>query len=220
MSDFTAFERLTLPLVRWLVALWVRPSVLPDDVKSRLGQDRAPVYALEKRSVIDLAVLEYVCRERRLPDPHAPVGAARALSDSLLFLERRTGFFGSRIDRRMPEALRALSTAAGDDIAFDPELVPVSLFWGRSPGREDSWFRLLVAEDWDIGGRFRKLLSLLLNGRNLLLLFGSRWRCSLHCPRHAEWRAARGDFGASCGCSSATSARRRSGRTCRTAGRS
>jgi glycerol-3-phosphate O-acyltransferase len=172
MSDFTTFERLALPLVRWLVALWVRPSVLPDDVKSRLGQGRAPVYALEKRSVIDLAVLEYVCRERGLPDPHAPVGAARVLSNSLLFLERRTGFFGSRIDRRMPEALRALTTTAGDDITFDPELVPVSLFWGRAPGREGSWFRLLVAEDWDIGGRFRKLLSLLLNGRNLLLLFG------------------------------------------------
>jgi glycerol-3-phosphate O-acyltransferase len=172
MSDFTAFERLALPLVRGLVALWVRPSVLPDDVKSRLGQGRAPVYALEKRSVIDLAVLEYVCRERGLPDPHAPVGTAGVLASSLLFLERRTGLFGSRIDRRMPEALRALTAAAGDDIAFDPELVPVSLFWGRAPDRERSWFRLLVAEDWDISGRFRKLLSLLLNGRNLLLLFG------------------------------------------------
>jgi glycerol-3-phosphate O-acyltransferase len=171
MSDFTAFERLALPLVRGLVALWVRPSVLPDDVKSRMAQGRTPVYALEKRSVIDLAVLEYACRERGLPDPHAP-GAAGVLTSSLLFLERRTGLFGSRIDRRMPEALRALTTAAGDDVAFDPELVPVSLFWGRAPDRERSWFRLLVAEDWDIGGRFRKLLSLLLNGRNLLLLFG------------------------------------------------
>ena len=60
MSDFSAFERLALPIVRALVALWVRPSVLPDDAKSRLGAGRIPVYALEKRSVIDLAVLEYV----------------------------------------------------------------------------------------------------------------------------------------------------------------
>jgi glycerol-3-phosphate O-acyltransferase len=172
MSGYSAFERLALPLVRALVALWVRPSVLPDDVKARLGQGRAPVYALEKRSVIDLAVLEHVCRERGLPDPQAPAGTAGALSSSLLFLERRAGLFGSRIDRRMPEELRALTTAAGEDIAFDPELVPVSLFWGRAPDRERSWFRLLVAEDWDIGGRFRKFLSLLLNGRNLLLLFG------------------------------------------------
>jgi glycerol-3-phosphate O-acyltransferase len=172
MSDYTAFERLALPIVRRLVALWVRPSVLPDDLRNRPVTDRVPVYALEKRSVVDLAVLEYVCRERGLPDPRAPVGAARLLPDSLLFLERRTGFFGQRIDRRMPEALRVLATAAGSDMTFNPELVPVSLFWGRAPDRERTWLRLAVADDWDIGGRFRKFLSPLLNGRNLLVSFG------------------------------------------------
>ncbi|HEX5651204.1 MAG TPA: glycerol-3-phosphate 1-O-acyltransferase PlsB [Steroidobacteraceae bacterium] len=172
MSDYTAFERLTLPFVRWLVALWVRPSVLPDDVRTRIGAERRVVYALEKRSVVDLAVLEHVCSERGVQDPQRPFGADGLLPNSLLFLERRTGFFGQRIDRRMPEALRALTTAAAEDIAFDADLVPVSLFWGRSPDRERSWFRLLLAEDWDIGGRFRKLLSLAFNGRNLLVLFG------------------------------------------------
>lgn len=132
MSDFSAFERLALPIVRGLVAMWVRPSVLPDDAKWQHGAGRVPVYALEKRSVIDLAVLEHVCRERGLPDPHLPVGAKAVLADSLIFLERRTGFFGQRIDRRMPEALRALTVAAGEDISFDPELIPVSLFWGRA----------------------------------------------------------------------------------------
>ncbi|HEX9207233.1 MAG TPA: glycerol-3-phosphate 1-O-acyltransferase PlsB [Steroidobacteraceae bacterium] len=172
MSDYTAFERLTLPLVRRLVRLWVRPSVLPDDVRARLGAGRAVVYALEKRSVIDLAVLEHVCSERGLPDPHAAVHEARVLQNSFLFLERRTGFFGQRIDRRLPDALRVLMTVATEDPAFEAEIVPVSFFWGRAPDRERSWFRLAIAEDWDIGGRFRKLLSLLINGHNLLVLLG------------------------------------------------
>jgi glycerol-3-phosphate O-acyltransferase len=172
MSDYSAFERLMLPFVRWLVALWVRPSVLPDDLHARIGRERRVVYALEKRSVIDLAVLEHVCAERALPDPQQPFSADGLLPNSMLFLERRTGFFGQRIDRRMPEAVRALTTRAADDLAFDADIVPVSLFWGRSPDRERSWFRLLIAEDWDIGGRFRKLLSLAFNGRNLLVLFG------------------------------------------------
>ncbi len=198
MSDFSAFERLALPITRGLVALWVRPSVLPDDAKAQRGSGRVPVYALEKRSVIDLAVLEYVCRERGLPDPHLPVGAKAVLPDSLVFLERRTGFFGQRIDRRMPEALRALTAAAGEDIAFDPELIPVSLFWGRAPDRERTWFRLLIAEDWDIGGRFRKFLSLLINGRNLLVLFGEAMPVQSAMPdmapaAHAVPQPARGD---------------------------
>jgi glycerol-3-phosphate O-acyltransferase len=170
MSESTAFERLALPFVRWLVALWVRPAVLPDDLRTRLGSGRPVVYALEKRSVIDLAVLEYVCAERGLPDPHERVPGA--CQSSVLYLERRAGLLRQRIDRRVPETLRTLASAAADDPAFDADLVPVSLFWGRAPGRERSWFRLLVAEEWDISGRFRKLLSLLINGRNLLVLVG------------------------------------------------
>jgi glycerol-3-phosphate O-acyltransferase len=174
MSAFTPLERLLLPLVRRFVALWVRPSILPDDVAGRLRTGRPVVYALEKRSVVDAAVLEYVCREKSLPPPLEPLGspgAAGTLPGRLVFLERRTGLFGARIDRRTPETLRILAAAAADP-AFDVDIVPVSLFWGRAPGRERSWFRLLVAEGWDIGGRFRKALSLVVNGRNLLLLFG------------------------------------------------
>ena len=172
MSSFTPVERLLLPLVRRFVALWVRPSVMPDDLDARVAAGRPVVYALEKRSLVDVAVLEYVCRERRLPPPLAPAAGAGRPGVGVLFLERRAGLFGQRVDRRTPEALRALAHAAAADIGFDADIVPVSLFWGRAPGRERSWFRLLVAEGWDIGGRFRKALSLLVNGRNLVVLFG------------------------------------------------
>ncbi len=171
MTGLTPLERLLLPLVRRFVALWVRPSVLPDDLDPRFVAGRPVVYVLEKRSVVDAAVLEYVCRERGLP-PLALAADGRLPYRRLVFLERRTGLFGMRIDRRMPAELRQLSEAAARDLAFDADFVPVSLFWGRAPGRQRSWFRLLVAEGWDIGGRVRKVLSLLVNGRNLLVLFG------------------------------------------------
>ena len=158
--------------MRRFVALWVRPSVMPDDLDARFVAGRPVVYALEKRasstsrcwSTSAASGGAAAARSRR-PAPSRPgVG--------VLFLQRRAGFFGQRVDRRTPEALRALASAAAADPAFDADIVPVSLFWGRAPGRERSWFRLLVAEGWDIGGRFRKVLSLLVNGRNLVLLFG------------------------------------------------
>ncbi len=172
MTDFTTIERLLLPLVRRFVSLWVRPAVLPNDVRERIVPGRPVVYALEKRGVVDLAVLEHVCGERGLPPPLAPLAGSAVLPVSVLFLERRRGLLGQRIDRRMPEALRTLTGRAAADIAFDVDLVPVSLFWGRTPVRERSWLRLMVAEGWDLGGRFRKAISLLINGRNLLTLFG------------------------------------------------
>jgi glycerol-3-phosphate O-acyltransferase len=172
VSSFSLLERLLFPLVRRFVALWVRPSVMPDNLGERFVPGRSVVYALEKQSLVDLAVLEYVCRERRLPLPLKPLTGPSRPGIGLLFMSRRAGFFGLRVDRRTPEALRALTSAAAVDPAFDVDIVPISLFWGRAPGRERSWFRLLVAEGWDIGGRFRKVLSLLVNGRNLVLLFG------------------------------------------------
>jgi len=172
MSGLTTIERLLLPLVRRFVALWVRPSVLPDGLAERLGSGRTVVYALEKRSVVDVAVLEYVCRERSLPLPLAPLGSGAVLPASVFFMERRAGFLGLRLDRRMPEALRTLAGLAATDPAFDADILPISLFWGRAPDRERSWLRLWIAEDWDIGGRFRKLVSLIVNGRNLLVLAG------------------------------------------------
>jgi glycerol-3-phosphate O-acyltransferase len=172
MSAMTAMERLLLPLVRRFVAFWVRPSILPDGLAGQFRPDRSVMYALEKRSVIDLAVLEYICREKTLPMPLAAPVAGAAPPVSVLFLERRAGFLRMRVDRRIPQTLRDLAAHAAADISFDVDLVPVSLFWGRAPGRERSWLRLLVAEGWDIGGRFRKVLSLLVNGRNLLVLFG------------------------------------------------
>jgi glycerol-3-phosphate O-acyltransferase len=202
MSEFRLSERLLLPLVRRFVALWVRPAVLPDGVRERLLSGRPLVYALEKRSVIDLAVLERVCADRGLPAPLAPLGSGAALGRSVFFLERRRGLLGLRIDRRMPDALRTLAGLAAADPLFETDIVPVSLFWGRRPGRERSWFGMLFADDWDLGGRFRKFLSLLINGRNLLVFFGDALplQPALHETRGASrsprrlWRQLRVQF--------------------------
>jgi glycerol-3-phosphate O-acyltransferase len=172
MTGLTALERLLLPLVRRFVALWVRPSVLPDDLGQRHDPTRTAIYVLEKRSIVDLAVLDYVCHARGLPSPLAVTSPDDPLPQRVIFMERRAGFFGMRIDRRMPAGLRTLAEAAAQDVTVEADLVPVSFFWGRAPDRERSWFRLLVGEGWDIGGRFRKVVSLLVNGSNLLVLFG------------------------------------------------
>ncbi len=202
MSGYTALERLLLPIVRRFVALWVRPAVLPDDVAARLPDGRPVVYVLEKRSMVDMAVLEYVCRQFGLPPPLVPFGPEPSLPVSTIFLERRAGFLGLRVDRRLPDSLASLSQYALQHEEFDAVLEPVSLFFGRAPGRQRSWFRLMVAEDWDIGGRFRKLLSLILNGRNLLVLFGDvlPLQESLRDSRDAQraprriWRQLRSQF--------------------------
>jgi glycerol-3-phosphate O-acyltransferase len=65
-----------------------------------------------------------------------------------------------------------LIDAAAAHPQFDVDLVPVAIFWGRAPHKEISWWRLPFTEDWILVGRFRKLLSVIFNGRNTLVYFG------------------------------------------------
>jgi glycerol-3-phosphate O-acyltransferase len=65
-----------------------------------------------------------------------------------------------------------LVDSAAADPEFDADLVPVSIFWGRAPQKEQSLWRLLFAENWVLVGRFRKMLNVLVNGRNTVVYFG------------------------------------------------
>lgn len=146
--------------------------MLPEDLRKRYAQHPRPVcYVLDRRSVADLVVLEKVARASELPDPLQALRPPLP-PQSFFFLERLAGFWGDRIDRRISSTLRDLVAAAAADPALDVDLIPVSVFWGRAPDKEGSWLRLLLSENWDRVGRFRRLLSVIVNGRNLFVQFG------------------------------------------------
>ena len=55
----------------------------------------------------------------------------------------------------------------------DVQIVPVSIYVGRAPSRDSGWFRVLFSENWVVVGRFRRLLALLLNGRDTVVQFSA-----------------------------------------------
>lgn len=172
MPDLSAWDRVLLALLRRPLTLWARPHVLPEDIKARLGEPTRPVcYVLEMHGVADLVVLEKVADAHRLPAPSAALKPPLPAT-SVFFLERFADFWGDRIDRRISPSLRQLVRAASDDRTLDVDVIPVSVFWGRAPQHEGSWLRVLLAETWDRVGRFRRFLSVLVNGRNLFVQFG------------------------------------------------
>ena len=50
--------------------------------------------------------------------------------------------------------------------------MPVAVYWGRAPQREKSWLGLMFSENWAFVGPFRRLLSIVFNGRSTLIRFG------------------------------------------------
>ena len=53
----------------------------------------------------------------------------------------------------------------------DIELIPVTVLWGRSPDKEDSWLKLLFTDTWATPGTVKQLVNIGLHGRQSYLEF-------------------------------------------------
>ena len=160
-------------LLRRVLALWVRYSVLPEDAAARVhGLAHAVCYVLEHRSVTDLAVLQNACVKLKLPRPRKRLLAQGRELTSFFYLSRPRGFWDERLDRRPPPELGEVVRLLLKHGMLDVDLVPVAVYWGRAPQREASWIRLLLVEEWAFASRLRKFFQVLFNGRDTLLQFG------------------------------------------------
>ena len=173
MTTLLGLDRTLFWLAGRVLSLWVRPTALPVDEAEQLrGRGRRVLYVLERRSLTDLLALAIVCRRIGLPSPLRAfkLGSVRE-AHPVIALERARGWLRSRRDRRIPGRLTRIVAAAAAVGDFDVDLVPVAVFWGRAPGKEASWFRLMFSESWALVGPFRRFLSTLVNGRRTLVRF-------------------------------------------------
>jgi glycerol-3-phosphate O-acyltransferase len=174
MNPFVALGQAWHWSVRKILGLWVRVTIKPDDAVAAIAARPRPVcYVLERESQTDFAVLSSVCAAHNLPRPERRLMMGAKRADRAYFeLIRRPSLFRAGNAARAPRYLVQLVATAAAHPQFDVDLVPVAIFWGRAPHKEMSWWRLLFAEDWILVGRFRKLLSVIFNGRNTLVYFG------------------------------------------------
>jgi glycerol-3-phosphate O-acyltransferase len=173
-------------MLRGVMRVFVRPTVVPEDALARL-HGRA-LYVLEERSTSDLLALELACMQGGLRRPGKRLKLRGLdLPHSAVALERRAGVLRRRADRRTPRELARTVAAAGADPALELDIVPVAVYWGRAPQREKTFFGLLFSENWAFVGPFRRMLSIVFNGRSTLIRFGE--------PRPIQGYAAAGPDG-------------------------
>ena len=134
----------------------------------------APVcYVIERDGFSDALILQRACREAGLPSPMQPLLGTRRRR-SVFALARREGWVFGRIRKRTSnEPLRQLVQSLEGLPDRDIQIVPVSIYVGRAPSRDSGWFRVLFSENWVMVGRFRRLLALLLNGRDTVVHFSA-----------------------------------------------
>lgn len=157
-----------------LLRPWLKIRTEPPQPEQRLGTGNAPVvYLLERYGISNALILEETCRAHGLPPPLMPMpGGYLRKRRSLLALSRRKGVIFQRPrNRTHSEGLAQLVSAVRLNSNLDVRVVPVSIFVGRAPARESGWFRVLFSENWNIVGRFRRFLSVILNGRDTIVHF-------------------------------------------------
>ena len=147
---------------------WVRYRAAPDKLTEELSldPDKPVCYVVPARSWADRFVLERVCEDKGLPAVHrGRLDLPTQDRPGFLYLpalDANQGDFGS---------LEALMKQALDDDAYDVQMVPVSVFWGRDPGKETSLLRIMFS-DSVTAGALRKFFIMLANGREVFVNFG------------------------------------------------
>jgi len=155
-----------------LFAIWARPAIQPESPAELVTDgDAAVCYVLESGGLADLLALERACRLNGLPSPNESLefGGVR-FSRRFVVLRPLKGFFFRHPATAGSRRLRQL-VDAGKNNHDELLLIPVAIYWGRSPDKERSFFKLLFSENWDVVGRTRKFFATLLHGRNTLLRF-------------------------------------------------
>ncbi len=156
-------ERLLLPWIEIKREPTVPPFVL----------DRPVCYVMENYGLSNALILDRACREAGLPSPFAPLpGDPLGRKRAYIAMSRRGGGAAQGTKKKSySQGLSRLLMSHRISPDQDVQLVPVSIFVGRAPARQSGWFSVLFSEHWALVGRFRRLLAILLNGRDTVVQF-------------------------------------------------
>ncbi len=176
MAGFLQVPGWVLPLARRLLYFWVRTTVFPEHPQELALDPAKPVcYVLQDHHLSNLLVLFQEAQLAGLPSAEAPLKlGARSFPHAAFFLNRKHALTATARERyahsRMMSSL--VHEAFAED-GRDIQVVPVVILWGRRPDKQESIIKALFSETWRQPGPLRRLLTILLHGRNVLVRFNA-----------------------------------------------
>ncbi|ABR75115.1 glycerol-3-phosphate 1-O-acyltransferase [Actinobacillus succinogenes] len=199
MSAFLNLYRNTLS---WPLSFLVKDNPIPNNPVEELtlNIEQPIVYVLPYTSQTDLVVLRKNCLSLGLPDPFLDNRIEGKVLPRYVFLDEGHQFFKSKGAKKETEKVfknyLELHRTSAD---LDVQVVPVSVLWGRSPGREDKGLpklRLLnglqktIAAIWfgrDTFVRFSQAMSM----RYMVNEYGEDEKLAQKLPRIAKMHFAK-----------------------------
>ena len=154
---------------RWLV----KTKCIPADISKELGIDvnKPIIYLLRTESVTDQVALVKATQQLNMPKPMQGIGIAGLDQTNCVFLERP-----QTLVKKVNKSTDVFNTFANlfqrhrEQPDLDIQIVPVSVFWGRAPGKSNpGWTDLLAnraSPSW-----LRKFFIVLFLGRDNFVVF-------------------------------------------------
>ncbi len=177
MDNTASISRYIFNLLRRLMFLWVRTTVqgqLPLQFGDTVDPNKPIIYVLRSRSQSDLMVLEQECIKAGLPRPYDNFkGTSLSEPHSYFFLTKPEGLILQRERVYNSPRLIRMVQAVTQNPDTDVQVVPVQVFWGRAPQKEESALKLLFAWNYNVGSRFKKFLAILFHGRQSMIHFNA-----------------------------------------------
>ncbi|MGH8114441.1 MAG: glycerol-3-phosphate 1-O-acyltransferase PlsB, partial [Rhodanobacteraceae bacterium] len=155
-----------------LLGPWLRIKRDPAEPVALLAADTPTIYVIERDGFSDSLILERACHEAGLPSPLAMVPGLGRRRRAMFAMRGTGGWFQRRgRDHAAQDTIRHLLRMLEADPERNLQLMPVAIYVGRAPTRQSGWFSVLFSENWAVVGHFRRLLALLLNGRDTIVRF-------------------------------------------------
>ena len=155
-----------------ILSIWARPVIHPEEPAQLITDPDAEIcYVLESGGLADILALERACAIHGLPSPSEPIDfCGNREKKRYIVLRRMEGLLVRHPRKSGSQRLKRL-VEASEHGTRELLLVPVAIYWGRSPEKERSLVKLLFSENWDAIGRTRKFFTTIVHGRNTLLRF-------------------------------------------------
>ncbi|MGB0895554.1 MAG: glycerol-3-phosphate 1-O-acyltransferase PlsB [Parashewanella sp.] len=164
-----------LKSLRWIQRWFVHTIVVPQEPYQDLNLtlDKPLIYVLKTDSVSDIAALYDQAIKLGLPSPYQSLTINGVEVPRVVCLQSAKPLIGERCSpNKFLKQFKQLLTLHKQDSDIDVQLMPVSFYWGRVPGKEDDTMKAAVLEreepTW-----LRKCLMILFLGRHNFIQFSN-----------------------------------------------
>lgn len=173
MNPWFGLDRLAFVLIRIFLRLCTRANALPaDPAELQLAPNTPVVYVLRDRSASDAAAADQSARQLGLSSALGGLTLGKTRLRHSYFQLYRRQFSNRRQSAPIsPPRLEKMVAALRENPGADVQLVPVSVFWGRRPEKESSFWRLLFSDNWSPAGFIKKFFIIITQGRQLYVKF-------------------------------------------------